>query len=101
MHSWSLLKGTQKGLVEILTTYDRKENEFLLGGHKLRIDTSEVDLIFGISSGQKEVNMCSCSIAESSLGRRRFSRGQHYRVITTLLIQSSLGQKDNIITLNS
>lgn len=65
--------GTQKGLVKILLTYDRKQKAFIMGGQKMTITLKEVELIFGIPSGNKEVDMSQSSIFDSAFGRRKFA----------------------------
>lgn len=51
------LTGVQQGLVEILSTYDRNSDVFVIGGQKLTIAPRVCEIILGISSGTRNVNM--------------------------------------------
>lgn len=44
------IKGTKKGLVEILDTYDKTQQVFVVGGKKLAITASEFEVIFGYAT---------------------------------------------------
>lgn len=44
-----------------------------MGGQKMTITSKEVELIFGIPSGNKEVDMSQSSISDSAFGRRKFA----------------------------
>lgn len=72
-------KGTQSGVVKILETYNRAEQAFIVGVKQLTITASEFEAIFGIASGNEEIDMKNCTVSEQSMGKRRFSE---YSTIT-------------------
>lgn len=64
----------QKGLVAILMAYNRNDQEFHMGGHRLTMHPNEFNIIFGVPSDNKEIDMTPSPIAESDFGRRKFPR---------------------------
>lgn len=64
--------GMQKGQVEILMAYNRNDKEFHIGGHSLTIHPTEFELLFGVPSGDKEIDMTPSPVADSAFGRRKF-----------------------------
>lgn len=67
------IKGTKKGLVNILDSYDKAQKVFVIGGKHLTITATEFEAIFGIASGQKDIDMKDSSVSDHSLGKRKFS----------------------------
>lgn len=67
------IKGTNKGLVKILDSYDKEQQVFVLAGKKLSITATEFELIFGIVSGTADIDMKDSTVHEQSLGKRKFS----------------------------
>lgn len=79
------LAGMQHGFVKILVSYSREYKAFVVGGYTLAMSPREFDLIFEITSGDKEVNMKQCSIDETTLDQRRFADRKNKKVIATHL----------------
>lgn len=67
------IKGTKTGLVNILDSYDKAEQVFVIGGKRLRITAAEFELIFGIPSGNNIIDMKESTVGSESLGKRKFS----------------------------
>lgn len=67
------VKGTKKGLISILDSYDKEQQVFVLAGKKLSITATEFEVIFGIPSGSTEIDMKDSTVSENSLGKRKFS----------------------------
>lgn len=58
----SYIEETQSGLVKILETYDKSEQAFIIGGNQLTITATEFEAIFGIASGNEEIDTKKCTI---------------------------------------
>lgn len=67
------IKGTKMGLVDILDTYDKTQQVFVVGGKKLSITASEFEVIFGIASGPEDIDMKNSTIGDDSLGNHLFA----------------------------
>lgn len=74
------VKGVQHGLVEILMYYNRKCDAFDVGGHMLAMSPREFELIFGITLGDKEIDMISCPVHEIVDALVTWSKGMPYYV---------------------
>lgn len=51
------LHGMQEGTLQFLMTFNKTEKSFKLGNKRLTIEPQEFDLIFGIKSGEQEIDM--------------------------------------------
>lgn len=74
------VKGVQHGLVEILMYYNQKLDAFDVGGHMLTMSPREFELIFGITLGDKEIDMKSCPVHEIVDALVTWSKGMPYYV---------------------
>lgn len=83
----SCVKGTQKGTTNLLMTYDKQQKAFVIGGKNLTITPEECDLILGITSGSKDVNMRKASVIDSSLAQRKF---MEYKTIKPKCLKDQL-----------
>lgn len=63
----------QAGVVQLIKTYSPSGGGFNIGGRMLKMESSEFELIFGITSGDVKVDRTPANIGESSLAQRKFS----------------------------
>lgn len=67
------IKGTKKGLVHILSSYDKEQQVIVIGGKKLSITPTGFTVIFGISSGTRDIDMKDSSVSDTSHAMHKFS----------------------------
>lgn len=67
------IKGTKNGMINILDSYDKNQQVFMVAGKKLTISAPEFEMIFGIASGSIDIDMKNSSVGEHSLGNYTFS----------------------------
>lgn len=66
------IKGTTHGVVKIINTYNKQQKTFVLGGKQLMITPTECDVILGITSGNKDIDLKDCLVGPASLRKRKF-----------------------------
>lgn len=81
------IKGTKKGLVNIIDSYDKVQQSFIIAGKQLTITPTEFDVIFGSSSGSHDIDMKDSTVSETSLGKRKFSQVTN---ITSTVLKSEI-----------
>lgn len=79
------IKGTKSGVEMILNTYDKTTKTFNIGKKQLHMIAPEFDIIMGIASGNKAIDMRDTHIGPNSLLKRRFDgisliKPQHLKV---------------------
>lgn len=65
--------GTKTGLIKIIDTYDKTKQAFIIGKKKLVITPSEFEVIMGITSGTRDIDMKDCQVGPTSLLKRKFN----------------------------